>query len=300
MAESFINYRGYRHIKLALLLALLAVILYIWHEPAYPPNGGTWLGYTLGIVSLLLILWLMYFGIRKRRYRSGSAPVMGWLSAHVYLGLALVITATLHTGFQLGWNIHTLAYVLLLAVVISGLYGVYAYIRYPRLITDNLGDQMRETLLDSIDKLDQESLAIAEKLGTEARDAVIKLIHKTQIGGSARAQLSTSERSAAIPKEINILFDRIKAEEQNKYVNEMMKTLQFSAAALQASKQQVKTGLMHQLLDMLARKQQLLDTLKRDIRYKAYLDIWLYLHVPLACALLAALIAHIIVVFLYW
>ena len=33
---------------------------------------------------------------------------------------------------------------------------------------------------------------------------------------------------------------------------------------------------------------------------KALLEIWLYIHVPLTIALLAALIAHIVSVFYYW
>ena len=37
--------------------------------------------------------------------------------------------------------------------------------------------------------------------------------------------------------------------------------------------------------------------LRRDVRYKALMDIWLYLHVPLTFALLAALTAHIISIF---
>ena len=37
-----------------------------------------------------------------------------------------------------------------------------------------------------------------------------------------------------------------------------------------------------------------------DIRYKAIMDIWLYFHVPLTFALLAALVTHIVSVFIYW
>ena len=33
---------------------------------------------------------------------------------------------------------------------------------------------------------------------------------------------------------------------------------------------------------------------------KAIMEIWLYFHVPLSIALLAALIGHIISVFFYW
>jgi hypothetical protein len=36
------------------------------------------------------------------------------------------------------------------------------------------------------------------------------------------------------------------------------------------------------------------------MRYKAVLDLWLYIHVPLSVALLAALTIHVVSVFLYW
>jgi hypothetical protein len=44
----------------------------------------------------------------------------------------------------------------------------------------------------------------------------------------------------------------------------------------------------------------LLDRLRRDAQIRAWLQTWLYVHVPATCALLAALIAHVFVVFLYW
>ena len=54
------------------------------------------------------------------------------------------------------------------------------------------------------------------------------------------------------------------------------------------------------LLVALGRKQELLRRARRDIRYKALMDLWLYVHVPLSFALLAALTAHIVSVFFYW
>ena len=44
----------------------------------------------------------------------------------------------------------------------------------------------------------------------------------------------------------------------------------------------------------------LVEKVRKDIQYKAIMDFWLYIHVPITFALLAALIAHIISVFLYW
>ena len=54
------------------------------------------------------------------------------------------------------------------------------------------------------------------------------------------------------------------------------------------------------LITLLSRKEQLLGRARRDVRYKALLDIWLYFHVPLTFALIGALATHIISVFFYW
>ncbi|MGZ5041811.1 MAG: hypothetical protein ACXWBQ_13795 [Usitatibacter sp.] len=51
---------------------------------------------------------------------------------------------------------------------------------------------------------------------------------------------------------------------------------------------------------LLLQKNQLLDRARRDLRYQAILDLWLYVHVPLAFMLLAALVAHVASVFIYW
>jgi hypothetical protein len=51
---------------------------------------------------------------------------------------------------------------------------------------------------------------------------------------------------------------------------------------------------------LLSQKVEFLRRLRRDIQYKAIMDIWLYVHVPVTFALLAALTAHIISVFFYF
>ena len=51
---------------------------------------------------------------------------------------------------------------------------------------------------------------------------------------------------------------------------------------------------------LLERKEASLARIRRHLQLKALLEIWLYVHVPLTFALLAALLAHIIVVFFYW
>jgi hypothetical protein len=58
--------------------------------------------------------------------------------------------------------------------------------------------------------------------------------------------------------------------------------------------------LNREVYSALLQKQELLAKAQRNMRCKALLDLWLYVHVPLALALLAALAAHVVIVFLYW
>src|SRR5665647_2767927 len=106
---TILEYKRYRYLKASLLLAGLAIVAYVFHRPAIGANGGTWLGYTLGTISGGIVGLILSFGVRKRQYR-GTGVLQGWLSAHVYLGASLIVIATLHTGLQFGWNVHTLSY----------------------------------------------------------------------------------------------------------------------------------------------------------------------------------------------
>ncbi|MDZ7687099.1 MAG: hypothetical protein U5O39_20845 [Gammaproteobacteria bacterium] len=111
---------------------VFSLVVYWTQDSDLPPNGGSWQGYTLGGISAALIIWLSLLGIRKRSYRSTLGTVEGWTSAHVYLGAGLLVIATLHCAFQFGINVHTLLYVLMAGVVISGFFGLFVYLSYPR------------------------------------------------------------------------------------------------------------------------------------------------------------------------
>src|SRR4051812_25689807 len=110
MHESILVFRNLRYLKWAIGLTTVCALAYIVHRPMGPANGGTWLGYTLGTIGAVLMVWLAWFGIKKRSYGTGKMSAQEWLSAHVYLGMALAVIATLHTGFRLGFNVHALLY----------------------------------------------------------------------------------------------------------------------------------------------------------------------------------------------
>ena len=143
------------------------------------PYGGGWTGYTLGTVGALLILWLTWLGYRKRSYAENAGRLAARLSAHVYLGVALFFVATLHTGFHIGWNVHTLAYVLMCVVIVSGMFGVYAYVRYPRLMTENRESMTTVQMIGRIAGIDDELRAIVLPLDDTTVAAVEQAIAAT-------------------------------------------------------------------------------------------------------------------------
>ncbi|HEX4780279.1 MAG TPA: hypothetical protein VH301_05970 [Usitatibacter sp.] len=272
---SILEYARFRWFKTSLGLCAIAAAAYLWHDPVPHPYGGTWLGYTLGTAGAILIAWLLWYGVRKRRY-AAAGNLQGWLSAHVYLGTALVVIVTLHTGFQLAWNIHTLAYVLMLLVVASGFYGVFAYLRVPRAMTANLGDDSIASLVMRIADLDRDMREKAMSLPDTLFSLVDRSIAGTRLGGSARRLLSG--RDDACP------------------TAGAARDWPSQASALKGD----PAILGKEVFGLLLRKEQLLVRARRALRYQAILDFWLYLHVPLAFMLLAALAAHVASVFIYW
>lgn len=265
--ESFLVCQRFRYLKIAGAAAVASILLYLADAPYGSRYGGTWAGYTLGTIGALLILWLMSFGYWKRSYTTNQGKLVEWLSAHVYLGLILLLIATLHTGFHFGWNIHTLAYALMCVVIASGVFGVVCYFRYPTLMTENRGSATMPQMLGRIAALNDELRAVAIALDDRTADLVERATQTTEIGGPFWRQLSGRYPDCA------------------------------TAAALAGIDGTPATRQVRLLLD---EKAQLLMRARRDISYKATMDIWLYLHVPLSFALLAALLAHVVSVFFLW
>lgn len=299
MHESILNHAKSRWLWIALGLSAASLVAYLWHDPGTPPNGGTWLGYTLGTIAAALIVWLMLFGIRKRKYANRIGTLRGWLSAHVYLGTSLILIVLLHAGFQLHWNLHTLTFLLMLVVIFSGFFGVYVYLRYPSLMTRNRESATRDALLDEIADIDQNALALADGIDPKIHAVVLRSIENTRLGGSVWTQLRARDGSdIALARVREAVAARENAGDVQlpKGGQTMFAMVDFLAS--QASDRQ--TEALRRLIDMLSRKKGLATRVARDIQYQALMEIWLYIHVPLSFALLAALTAHIVSSFFYW
>jgi len=270
--EGFLRHAGFRWLKVSVLLCLLAVLIYALADIGPRPGGGTWYGYTLGTLATLLILWLTMLGVRKRAMTGGRWSLKGWTSAHVYLGLSLVVVATLHTAFDFGWNVHTLAYVLMMAVILSGLCGVAAYALLPARLSDSRAELTRPQMIDGLAKIDAQLRAAAQPLPNGEAAIVARALGDDPFRAGLLRRLarpSGGSRTSAAHSSL----ERRRGPD---------------APAIEA------------VLPILERRRALLARIGRHLRIRALLELWLYVHVPLTFALIAALGAHILSVFFYW
>lgn len=305
--STLLEYKNYRYFKIASLLMIAAVLAYLFDQPAIGAYGGSWLGYMFGILSTLIVVALTLYGVRKRLppirterrnllnalppqqdvpdrrkrqanwLRHHGATLQGWLSAHIYLGIALIVLATLHTGFQFGWNVHTLAYALMMVVIIGGCYGIYAYLRLPRLMTANMGGiSTFDALLLEIADLDKRASVKSLQFSDNICAIVRKARQETLIGGNFFRQLTAYQRDCPTAKAVQQL-------------QILGKSLKYD---------QLKS--FDDLFLIMAHKEILVRRARRDVMYRARLEFWLYLHAPLSIAFMTALIAHIVAIFFYW
>ena len=274
--ESFLRYRRFRWFKIGAILSLLTILVYFLVDVQPRHNGGSWLGYTLGTVGALLIFWLSLLGIRKRAMTRGRWSLKAWTSAHVYLGLALIIFATLHTGFQFGWNVHTLAYVLMMLVIFSGIYGILVYGLLPQGLSDSRSEMTGPQMIDAINQLDKQIQISAQPLSDEDSALVLGSLGEDPFGGGAWRRLSGSYPKCGNRAALAYMRERRDAA---------------------SGKQQLAAD---QVVQLLEKKAAGLQRLRGYIQRRALLEVWLFVHIPLTFVLIAALIAHIVSVFFYW
>lgn len=269
--EGFLRYAGFRWAKISGGLCLLIIVSYALIDVTPRHNGGSWYGYTLGTIGAGLILWLTALGYRKRKMTSDYWSLKAWTSAHVYLGLSLAVIGTWHTGFQLGWNVHTLAWALMMLVILSGLCGVIAYATLPQALSNNRNQMTQMQMLEAIRAFDRQLHAAAQPLSAADTAPVLAALDEDPFAGNMLTRLTGRYPRCTTAAAIRALY------------------------AKQSSNAEIE-----KVFGLLTQKEEALSRLREHLRIRALLEIWLYVHVPLTFALIAALSAHIISVFFYW
>jgi hypothetical protein len=274
--DGFLRHAGFRWAKIAAVFSVIALLVYISVDVKPRPNGGSWYGYILGIIATLLILWLTMLGVRKRAMTRGRWSLKSWTSAHVYLGLSLIVIATLHTGFQFGWNIHTLAYALMMVVIFSGMFGIMAYSWLPRSLSNNRDETTEPQMLEGLRSIDRQLHEAAQPVAQRHAELVRMSLEQDPFGGGLWARLS------------------------GRYPRCATRLAQAGIRIETADVPMLGDEPLERIDALLEKKEAMLARVRRHLRIRALLEIWLYVHVPMTFALIAALAAHIISVFFYW
>ncbi|MEQ1844591.1 MAG: hypothetical protein ABL983_03305 [Nitrospira sp.] len=276
MENSFLTYRSGRWFWISFAAAVGLVLHYLNYQSRSVAYGGSLEGLLYGVVGTGLIAVLMYLGVRRRSYASSTGTVQGWVSAHVYLGLLTLLLIPLHAGFRFSWDVHTLAFGLLVVVVLSGVVGLYLYQNIPgRLTRYEAGLQA-----DKIDPERARLLSDMRALVKDKSDALVEIY---------REEVATSQRQAS--EGWSLLFKGQGCD---------LIALRSAELARKVSGIPPEDQAMFQVLSqLLLKKTQLEVNLLHQMRLRNALQAWLYVHVPMSIAMVCAVGVHLIVVFFY-
>ncbi len=254
-------------------------------------HGGSTAGIVYGAAGTAAILVLLYFGVRKRSYRSTWGTLDGWLQSHIYLGILSAFVILFHTGFRFHDRVAVAAYATLLVVVGSGWVGASLYTSVPRRLSEIETDLTPDDLAAQIKQLADAMARVAgsrspafqevcKGLLAESRPAALagwKMLFSRAASGLERpaaggAGGASAGRAGGGAAPWAVYLTQVPAGEQEE---------------------------LRQLLVLSRQRSELLERLVAQQRYRNVLGAWLYLHVPLSIALLVLVAAHLVAVFYY-
>jgi len=264
----------WRRRSLVALAALAAAYWYAGRESPEPLRGGSPIGLAYGVLGLLAILALLWFGVRKRSYRSTWGRLETWLHVHVYLGLLCVFVVLFHSGFRFQDRVAVAAFAALAVVAVSGLAGALLYTTVPRQLTPLEGDATPEEIAGQLDQLARSMARLAS-----GKSAALQRVYRGLVARSLPRRLAGWRllwRGGFRPLDPAALsrahLGRVDAAEQAD---------------------------LRQLLVLYRQHQELHRRLAAQQRYRNLLDVWLWVHLPFSVVLVVLVAAHLVGALLY-
>ncbi len=164
------------HLPWGLIATIVTVALVAWYVAASLRverwlGGGSASGLACGLAAGLVIAFEMLLWPRKYFRRLRLIPARQWMAAHIWLGLASVPLAIVHSGFNLGGTLPMILMILFLLTALSGVYGLILQNVIPKWTLRLLP---AETIYSQIDHVAEQSLqdlrqALVATCGTRNR-----------------------------------------------------------------------------------------------------------------------------------
>lgn len=256
----------------ALVILVLLAAIYAWMSHGGYAHGGSVPGLILGFATLALIFVLLWFGVRKRSYRSRLGTLEGWLQAHLYLGFLSLAVAFFHSGFRFQDRLATAALVVLAAVVVTGFLGALLYTTVPRLLSEVESNLTVGELSERLNQITASMTRLAEGKSATFRRVQAGLVEESRprsLAGWRTVFSPQRRRRAAVPTVDDAawknLLGRVAEEERED---------------------------LRRLLVLSRQHKELHQRLTYQQRYRNLLDAWLWLHLPLSLVLLVLALGH--------
>jgi len=267
---------GRRWTRWGLALLVLATVsfaaLWFWaKEQDRFLHGGSTEGLTFGIAGLLLMVVLYLFGIRKRAYRSSVGKLETWLHSHIWLGLLAMLFILFHTGFRFEDGLALWAFGVLVAVVASGIVGVFLYMVMPRFFTDVGSNPPPEDASKDLQQIAKAMARTARGKSPEFQRVFRILLRR------ARPRTLAGWR---------LLFGRRRLEK----AGEMPRRLKDHVQAVGKGEEDA----LRHLLVLSRQHEELERRLAHQQFFRNWLDVWLWIHLPLSLALIVLVVAHVV------
>ena len=258
-------------------LCALWIGLHFAFAPADYAFGGSSLGLAYGTLGLATIVILMYFGVRKRSYKSSWGTVEGWLHAHVYLGLLVLLAILLHSGFRFHNPVAVAALALLFLVALSGVWGAVLYTVVPLKMASVDSHLTIVEISGQINQIAHSMARLTTGKSEEFQRLCAGFFEAERPGPMAGwrslfGRYAKRRREHDLPGSFEDYLGRVPAKEQSD---------------------------LSQLLVLARQRHELHDRLIRRQRYTNLMSAWLYIHVPLSFALVVAVAAHVMAFFYY-
>lgn len=279
------------HRKWFLGVVVVGTVAYVGHRVLSargpePLTGGSFVGLWYGVAGSLLMIWAgLLAAHRKSRPRWWMGPRKFWLRGHIWLGLLSVVLILCHSGYSWGGTLTTVLWGVLLAVIVTGVFGVIVQQILPRLLTARVPcEAPYEQIPHVCQTMRREADAVVDMVcgpHDPSPQNLENTLAAAQYASNARAQLRDFYEQDVRP------FLAAAVPRGNPLLNPVQVDARFSKLRRLPGMDEVSVE-----VEKLARFCEERRLLLEQERIHFWLHSWLLLHVPLTVALLVLGVLH--------